>query len=132
MSLKINCTLLTLDEILYEGSVELAIVQSSDGEMGFLYNHAPLVTELGFGEIRLYSGDSVRHMVIEGGFAEIRQNELTILAESAFKKESLSLPDLQNKFNELTTREKSKNQVENFMLQVELKKVKARLKVASR
>ena len=40
--------------------------------MGFLYNHAPLISELGIGEIRLRDGKKTEYLVIEGGVVEIR------------------------------------------------------------
>jgi F-type H+-transporting ATPase subunit epsilon len=121
-----------MDGVIHEGKVDFAVVNTYDGEMGFLYNHAPLISELGFGEARLYIGDDVKHLVVEGGFVEIRQNEMIILAETAIKKENLSAPDLQKKFNEMASMSKPQDPRERLLLEVELKRLKARLKVVSR
>jgi len=72
MSMKLQCTILTPDRILYEGDVHFAVVQAYDGEAGFLYNHAPLVSELGIGEVRLRTGELTEFFTVEGGFVEIR------------------------------------------------------------
>jgi len=89
MSMKLQCTILTPDRILYEGDVHFAVVQAYDGEAGFLYNHAPLVSELGIGEVRLRTGELTEYFTIEGGFVEINDNKLVILAEDAYAKADL-------------------------------------------
>lgn len=130
--MKINCTVLTPDRVLYEGNVEFAVVQAFDGEMGFLYNHSPLVSELGYGEIRLHSGNDVNRLVVEGGLVEIRNNEMIILAENAIKRNDLSAPEIEKRLNELVTQEKPADKTAKLMMDLEVKKLKARLRVASK
>jgi len=131
MALKINCTVLTPDRVLYEGNVDFAVVQAYDGERGFLYNHIPLMSELGYGMVRLYTGDKVEYLQVEGGLVEIRNNELIVLAENALKKEEISADDLRKTLTDLTTGEKPTDPRERFLMQVEIDKLKSRLKVAS-
>ena len=79
---KIKCSILTPDRYLFEGEVAFAVVQAYNGEMGFLVDHAPLISELGLGEIRLQDGKTTEYFVIEGGVVEIRDNKLIILTET--------------------------------------------------
>jgi F-type H+-transporting ATPase subunit epsilon len=132
MSRKIQCSVLTPDRVLFEGQVDFAVVQAHDGEMGFLFNHAPLVAELGTGEVRLRAADQANYLMVEGGFVEIRENELIVLAESAFKKEELVKDLIDKKIKEISSAEKPAEIRERITMDLELKKLKARLKVASR
>jgi F-type H+-transporting ATPase subunit epsilon len=132
MTRKLKCSILTPDRVLFEGPVDFAVVQAYDGEMGFLYNHAPLVAELGIGEIRLRNAEQANYLVIEGGFVEIKDNELIILAESATRKEELLKDEIERKFKELSVAEKPKTFKDKMLLSIELKKLTARLKVAAR
>ena len=132
---KIKCSILTPDRYLYEGEVAFAVVQAHNGEMGFLVDHAPLISELGVGEIRLQDGKTTEYFVVEGGVVEIRDNKLIILAETASKKEELDKPALEEKLKEL--REQKEREIKSFSpewvrFQIEEKRVKARIKVASR
>jgi F-type H+-transporting ATPase subunit epsilon len=131
MALKINCTVLTPDRILYDGKVDFAVVQAYDGERGFLFNHIPLMSELGYGMVRLYTGDQIEYLHVEGGLVEIRNNELIVLAENAMKKAELSADDLKKTLNDITSAEKPADFRGRFLLQVEIDKIKSRLKVAS-
>ncbi|HDP80363.1 MAG TPA: ATP synthase F1 subunit epsilon [Spirochaetes bacterium] len=130
MSMKINCSILTPDRVLYEGQVHFAVVQAYDGEVGFLFNHAPFVSELGVGEVRLRTGDLTEYLVVEGGFVEMRDNHLTLLAETALKKEDLNRSELEKSLNEFLSK-KSESPEERIRLEVEVRRLKARVKVAS-
>lgn len=132
MELKLDCSILTPDKQLYEGQVHFAVVQAFDGEIGFLFNHAPFVSELGIGEVRLRTGDQTEYFVVEGGFVEIKENELVLLAESAFKKNELVKDSIEKRMAEISEGWEARPYAERMVLEVELKKMKARLKVVSR
>ena len=50
-----------------------------DGELGVLFNHAPLIGKLGKGELRITHNGAVQKMKVDGGFAQIRSNVVNIL-----------------------------------------------------
>ncbi|HNW30032.1 MAG TPA: ATP synthase F1 subunit epsilon [Spirochaetota bacterium] len=132
---KIKCSILTPDRYLYEGEVAFAVVQAHNGEMGFLVDHAPLISELGIGEVRLQDGKTTEYFVVEGGVVEIRDNKLIIIAETASKKDELDKAALEEKLKEL--KEQKEREIKAFSpewvrFQGEEKRVKARIKVASR
>ncbi len=131
MAMKINCSILTPDRMLYEGQIHFAVVQQFDGETGFLSNHAPYVSELGVGEVRLRTGDVTEYLVVEGGFVEMKNNELVLLVENAYRKEDLSKEDLQRRLKELEEQER-KTWGDRITFQMESNRLKARLKVAMR
>ncbi len=130
----LDCTILTPERMIYQGDAGFAVVQAHDGEMGFLYDHAPLISMLGIGEIRLRNPKTVDYFVIEGGIVEIKNNKLIILAEKAFKQSELNIVELQKKieeYDETIAREKPDFR-ERFLIKVEQDKLKIRLKVAKR
>lgn len=58
-------------------------VPAHDGSVGLLTHRAPLVTRLGIGVLTMQSVDGPRRFVIAGGYAQMHENTLTILAEEA-------------------------------------------------
>ncbi|HMB20312.1 MAG TPA: ATP synthase F1 subunit epsilon [Spirochaetota bacterium] len=132
MAMKLNCSVLTPDRLIYEGQVDFAVVEAFDGEMGFLFNHAPLISELGTGEIRLRTGDKADYFFVDGGFVEVKNNDLIILAETAQKRDELQVAQLESQITQLTSAEKPETWEERIKIDLELKKLKARLKVASK
>ncbi len=129
---KITCSVLTPDRVIYEGMVDYAVVPGFDGEMGFLLNHAPLISELGIGEVRLENSNQTEYLVVHGGFVEIKNNELILLTENAIKKEELSREELQLKLDTIQKKDLPKDFEERNKREIEIEKLKAGLKVASR
>lgn len=132
---KIKCSILTPDRYLFEGEIAFAVVQVYNGEMGFLVDHAPLIAELGLGEVRLQDGRTTEYFIIEGGVVEIRNNKLIILTELANKKEELNKQELEKKLKEL--QDLKQQEIKSFSpewvrFQIDEKRLKARIKVASK
>jgi len=130
MNTKIDCSVLTPDGVIFEGEVDIAVVPSYDGEIGFMYNHAPLVAELAIGEVRFRTGENLKYLVVDGGFVEMKDNKLIILAEKAVKKEELLKDEIELQLKELKNIYKTKEYDERIKLDVEIKKLNTRLKVA--
>jgi F-type H+-transporting ATPase subunit epsilon len=63
--------------------VERVILRTSEGDMGILANHAPLVAELAIGEMKVKSSDSVEQYFVSGGFLEISKDRTIVLADEA-------------------------------------------------
>ncbi|MBP8986442.1 MAG: ATP synthase F1 subunit epsilon [Spirochaetes bacterium] len=132
MALKLNCNVLTPERQIYEGQIDFAVVQAYDGEMGFLYNHAPLISELGTGEIRLRTGDNTEYFYVDGGFVEIKNNSLIILAQEAAIKQELKADVLEAKIKEISALPRPEGYAERLTIDIELKKLKARLQIAKK
>lgn len=71
------------DEVFYEGEGTFLEFVSVEGEMGVYKNHIPLTTILEPCVMKIHNGDEVKKAVILGGFLEILQEKITVLAEDA-------------------------------------------------
>jgi F-type H+-transporting ATPase subunit epsilon len=77
----IQCEIVTQDRLLYEGPADIVVVPGTVGEMGILPNHAPLLTTLGFGVVRVRYQDREDAYTVAGGVMEVRPEIVTILAD---------------------------------------------------
>ncbi|NIM93714.1 MAG: ATP synthase F1 subunit epsilon [Anaerolineales bacterium] len=77
----IHCQIVTQDKSLYEGPADVVIAPATEGEMGVLPNHAPLLTTLDYGVLRLRYGDEEHAFAIAGGILEVRPDVVTVLAD---------------------------------------------------
>jgi F-type H+-transporting ATPase subunit epsilon len=73
--------ILTPDKQLYEGEATYIGLPGSDGSLGILSHHAPLVTTLRKGEITLKTVDEEMTFEVNGGTVEVLNNHVTILAQ---------------------------------------------------
>jgi F-type H+-transporting ATPase subunit epsilon len=73
--------ILTPDKQLYEGEATYVCLPGTDGSLGILSHHAPLVTTLRKGEITLKTDDEEMTFEVNGGTVEVLNNHVTILAQ---------------------------------------------------
>ena len=69
--------------LLRQEDVDEVIAPGSLGELGILPNHAPLITSLAPGELRVKTGGSEEEFFVSGGFLEVNSDEVTVLADAA-------------------------------------------------
>jgi F-type H+-transporting ATPase subunit epsilon len=77
----IRCEIVTQDRSLYEGQADIILAPGSEGELGILPNHAPLLTTLGLGVLRVRFRGNEEVFTIAGGILEVRPDLVTVLAD---------------------------------------------------
>jgi F-type H+-transporting ATPase subunit epsilon len=82
--------LVSPERLLSSGEVEQVVVPGTEGEMTVMARHAPMMTTLKPGVISIVGGGPARHVFVRGGFAEMGEGGLTVLAEQAVAMEEMS------------------------------------------
>lgn len=108
-TIEIKCRLVTPTAELLSEPITYASIPAWDGLMGVEVGHAPMVVELGTGELRLAfpretHGGGDRSYFVSGGFAKIADNDLIILAEQAVPAESIAESDAKAELAEAEAR----------------------------
>ena len=80
---KLRFSLVSPERELFSGEVDQVDAPGIEGDFGVLAGHAPFMTALKTGEVTVIDGGATRVFDIEGGFADVTPDGLTILAESA-------------------------------------------------
>jgi F-type H+-transporting ATPase subunit epsilon len=83
----------------YEGEVSSLTAQAWDGSLGILNGHAPLVTELGSG-LLVAEGDSQERIVLSGGYLQVLNNKVTVLATFACHSKDVNADQAQKDLEE--------------------------------
>ncbi len=83
MADKLHFSLVSPERELYAGEVDQVDAPGAEGDFGVLAHHAPFMTALREGEVVVHNNGAVTRYRIEGGFADVTPEGLTILAESA-------------------------------------------------
>jgi F-type H+-transporting ATPase subunit epsilon len=83
--------LVSPEKLLFAGEVDQVDVPGSEGDFGVLAGHAPLVTTLRPGILTIYGEGKVMPVVVNGGFAEVGPNGLTVLADMAMPREDFDV-----------------------------------------
>jgi len=109
-----RCRLITPDAKVLDAKASAAVIPAWDGQMGIQPDRAAMVAKLGPGELRIEFppaegpndiGGGTRAYFVEGGFAHMIKNELTLLASKAIPEESLTESAAQAELNEVMSRQ---------------------------
>lgn len=86
MSASLQCDIVSADESLFSGSVSMVIATGSLGEMGITPGHAPLLSDLNPGPVRLLKdGGEEEIYYLSGGYIEVQPTSVSILADKAVR-----------------------------------------------
>jgi F-type H+-transporting ATPase subunit epsilon len=100
MADKLHFSLVSPARELFSGEVDHVIAPGTDGEFGVLAHHAPFMTTLKNGVVRVLEGDAVKMRIfVRGGFADITPDGLTILAEEARNLDGVKVEDVQSEMD---------------------------------
>ena len=86
MSDALKVSVISPEKVLFEGSARSVSAPAFDGEMGILPMHAPLMTLLGKGTLRLGTAEVERRFDVEGGFLQVVDNQVRVVTENAVAK----------------------------------------------
>jgi F-type H+-transporting ATPase subunit epsilon len=75
--------IVTPERLAYADDVDAVVLPGSEGELGVLPHHAPLVSTLGVGELRIRKGGTEESFAIFGGFLQVRPDKVVVMAELA-------------------------------------------------
>ena len=79
----LHLEIVTPERLAYSDDVDGVQLPGSEGELGVLPHHAPLVSTLGFGELRIRKGGAEESFAIAGGFLQVLPTKVVVLAETA-------------------------------------------------
>jgi F-type H+-transporting ATPase subunit epsilon len=92
MAGKLRIEIVTGERVVFtEDDVDMVSVPGAMGQLGILPEHAPLVTLLSQGELRIKKGNSEQSILVFGGFMEVTDNKVLVLADTAERVEELDL-----------------------------------------
>ncbi len=122
------------DKTVWDSPAEEVILPSTTGQLGILTGHAPLLTALEVGVMRVRPGKDWVAIALMGGFAEVENNEVTILVNAAERGDTIDREQARAALSEASDRlskaEQSDNRQERFQATQALKRARARFQAA--
>lgn len=122
------------DKTVWDSEAEEVILPSTTGQLGILGGHAPLLTALETGVMRVRPGKDWVAIALMGGFAEVENNEVTILVNAAERGEAIDLEQARSAYGEAEARfnQLGPNSTRQEQIQAtqSLKRARARLQAA--
>jgi len=86
MAMTVHCDIVSAEEAIFSGQVELLVAAGSEGDLGIAYGHAPLLSSLKPGPIRVKKLNGEEEVYyVSGGFLEVQPHVITVLADTALR-----------------------------------------------
>jgi len=125
--------IITPEKVIYKDEVNEVIVPTENGEIAILPNHINLLTQINPGELIIKKGDSQQYLAITGGFLEVSNNKISIIAEYAVKAQDIEVAramEAKKRAEKVMSEKSTDNEVR--IAQAEMIKAILELKVATR
>jgi len=136
MANKIMLEVVTPNKLVVSEEVDLATLPGEEGVFGVMANHAPLLSSLKIGELHYKNDNQTTYMAISGGFCEVSNNRLTVLAEAAERAEEIdverALKAKERAERRLQEAASKKEEIDIARAQAALMRAITRLKVAEK
>ena len=86
MAMTVHCDIVSAEEEIFSGLVEMVIAAGTEGDLGIAYGHAPLLTSLQPGPIRVIKQDGEEEVYyVSGGYLEVQSYQISVLADTALR-----------------------------------------------
>ncbi|AFZ46646.1 ATP synthase F1 subcomplex epsilon subunit [Cyanobacterium stanieri PCC 7202] len=127
---------ITPDKTVWDQDAQEVILPSGSGQLGILTDHAPLLTNLDIGVLRVRTEKDWKSIAVMGGFAEVENNEVKVLVNGAELGESIdketAKADLETAQNELQSANASGDRLAQIKANSNYKKARARLQATNK
>ncbi len=89
--MSIRCEIVSQDRTVFQGDVDMVVLPGAAGEMGILPHHAPVLTTLKYGVIKVRRAGREEVFAVAGGVAEVQPDIVTVLADAAENVEEIDV-----------------------------------------
>jgi F-type H+-transporting ATPase subunit epsilon len=130
--MSLHVSIIAPDRNVWDSNAEEVILPSSTGQLGILKGHAPLLTALDIGVMRVRVDKDWIPVVLMGGFAEVENDELTILVNGAEEGSKIDKDEAQRNLEEMTLKfNEAQTSKEKIEATQNLRKARARVQAST-
>lgn len=132
--MSLTLKVITPDRTVWDDEVEEIVLPSTTGQLGILTGHAPLLSALDIGVMRVRPGKEWKNIALMGGFAEVENDEIKVLVNSAEMGESIDKDTARAEYEQAQSRfqqvENSEDRQEKIQVTRAFKRARARFQAA--
>lgn len=131
----LSVEIITGERVVYEESdVDMVVAPGADGSLGILPSHAPLFTLLSLGEMRVIKGGDEQSLAVFGGFMEVTNDHIRILADAAERAEEIDVDRAEQARQRAESRKSDSRQAAEEMIRADaaMRRSMVRLRIGRR
>ncbi len=127
----LRCQLITPEAVVIDTQASAVVLTAHDGEIGILRNRAPLLCKLGIGELRVTTAEGRQRFYVDGGFAHVIDNEVTVLSEQAIATGQIDAAEAEKELADLHDAKPGPHEDPRIRA-LRMKRAKAKIRLAGR
>ncbi len=104
MATPFQLVIVTPEATVLESTVDYVSITADDGELGIMAHHSPLIARLGFGELRMSSNGKTERLYVDGGFAQIADNVVSVLTGQTLKLSEIDAAQVRGRLEDAESR----------------------------
>jgi len=131
----LRCQIITQERLVFDEQVDIVLAPASEGRIGVLPNHSPLIAALSLGELTVRTGGDEIHFAIGGGVIQVANNQVIVLADTAEAEEEIDLAradEARRRAEHIMAEGKPSDPDELAALEASIRRAKLRLEVGRR
>lgn len=131
----IRCEIVSQDRVVFEGEADIVVLPGSEGEMGILPNHAPLLSTLSYGVMEVRIQGKEHYFTVAGGIVDVQPDRVVVLTDAAEDIEEIDIrraEEAKRKAEELLKAGPPPDTDEYLAIEAALKRSKLRLEAVKR
>ncbi|RCK75658.1 MAG: ATP synthase epsilon chain [Anaerolineae bacterium] len=131
----IRCEIVSQDRVVFEGEADIVILPGSEGEMGILPNHAPLLSTLNYGVMEVRVQGKEHYFTVAGGIVDVQPDRVVVLTDAAEDIEEIDIrraEEAKRKAEELLKAGPPPDTDEYLAIEAALKRSKLRLEAVKK
>jgi F-type H+-transporting ATPase subunit epsilon len=130
---KLTLEVITPEKVVLKEEVDEVLAPTEDGQIGILPHHVPLLTKLAHGELVIINNKTPQYFAVAGGFLEVQNNKVTVLADYAIKAQDIEVVKAEEAKKRAEKLMEEKVSEKDFAIaEAELRRSLLELKVANR
>ncbi len=131
---KLQVEIVTGERVVYtEDDVDMVVAPGIDGTLGILPRHAPLITVLASGELRVKKGGQEESLVVFGGFMEVTPEKVIVLADTAERAEEIDIARAEQARHQAeTSLSRRDTEIDLAQAELSLRRAALRLRIGER
>lgn len=132
MAGEFSLEIVTPDKKFFEGSAEMIVVRTTEGDIGIMKNHINYVAPLDIGVLRIKKDGTYKEAAVAGGFVQVDKEKTTVLTEAAEWAEEIDIERAKKAKEKAETKLKTSKETDLTVVEFKLKKAVNRISVGEK
>lgn len=125
---QLNLEIVSPEKLVTAKSVDMIVISGTEGDFGVLPGHAPVVSSIRPGLLEIHENNNVEKFFVTGGFVEVLENKVSILANEISKIDEIDIVVVENEIKDLKEKlSQTEEEIAKSLIELEIYKLESKI-----